>query len=133
MRFPQWGTPSRSGFENAQTLKDLGLIDVPQMALHVDLPDLRALTKRINGPRRYIEWQINQAKKYGKVEPPMAMQDAAAGAKSVGEAYQEALASFVQPPRKNLEALRVLWRLFQKRGQQAQPASAPAAPPATIA
>ncbi|HKO83754.1 MAG TPA: hypothetical protein VJ140_04140, partial [Actinomycetota bacterium] len=87
--------------QNTEILKDLGAIDVPTMLLHVDIPDFRALAKRVNGPRAYVEFQINQALRHGKVEPPMEMQDAAAGMKMVSEAYQAALATRVRPSRTN--------------------------------
>lgn len=114
--------------QNTEILKDLGAIDVPTMLLHVDIPDFRALARRVNGPRAYIEYQIGQALGHGKVEPPMEMQDAAAGMKMVSEAYQAALASPVRPRRQNLEACRVLLRLFRRLAQAAAPAPAP--PPA---
>jgi hypothetical protein len=114
--------------QNTEILKDLGAIDVPQMLLHVDIPDFRALAKRVNGPRTYIEYQINQALRHGKVEPPMDMQDAQAGVKDVGEAYQAALAQPVRPSKVKLAACRIPWRLFRRLAQAAAPPAAPALP-----
>ncbi len=120
--------------QNTEILKDLGAIDVPTMLLHVDIPDFRALAKRVNGPRAYVEFQIGQALRHGKLEPPMEMQDAQAGLKAVSEAYQAALAAPVRPPRQNLEACRILLRLFRRLAQAAAPPPGiPAAAPAALA
>jgi hypothetical protein len=124
--------------QNTEIFKDLGAIDVPQMLLHVDIPDFRALAKRVNGPRAYVEFQINQALRHGKLEPPMEMQDPAAGLKAVAEAYQAALAAPVRPPAVKIEACRILWRLFRRLAQASTPPpgipaapTAPSLPPVT--
>jgi hypothetical protein len=107
--------------QNAEIIKDMGGIDVPTLLLHVDIPDFRALIQRMNGPRTYIEFQIGQALRHGKVEPPSDFQDAQAGLKEVANAYQAALANPVRPPRQNLEACRILLRLFRRLVQAAAP------------
>jgi hypothetical protein len=118
--------------QNTEVLKELALIDAVEMLEHVDVPDFRAKAQRLTGPRKFIDYQINEALSHAKVVPPMEMQDPQAGLKSTSEALQAALASYVRPSKESLEALRVLYRLFRKAAKAAAPPPVPlpAAPPA---
>lgn len=116
--------------QNTEVLHDLALIDAAEMLTHVDIPDFRAKAQRLTGPRNFLEYQISEALTHGVVVPPMEMQDPAAGLKSTSEALQAALASYLKPPKANLEALRVLYRLFAKAAKAAAPPPAPPPVPA---
>jgi hypothetical protein len=110
-------------------LKDMGIIDVRDVARHVDMPDVKALADRSNAPRDLAELQISKALNDGVFMMPSAIQGAQGLDELIriaSEEYQRAFLSGRYPP-KNIEALR---RLILSAKARQTPPSAPASSPA---
>lgn len=120
--------PAKLEFMSAISEMAPEVVDVGDVLARLDIVDLKAITERINGPKALIEKQIDKALSDGEILAPTEAQDAAMGVKMVGQAWQAAMASYMQPPRANLEACRRLYRLFKARDKKTAPAL-PTLPP----
>ncbi len=106
-------------------MEEKGWVDGDEVLTHINVVDFRAAAKRRAGPRALIETQISHAINDGELIPPSEMQDFAKLAELAGQAYQSAMAQFIKPPRRNMQALLHLYLLAKAR---IQPAPAPALP-----
>jgi hypothetical protein len=115
--------------EQSETLKNLGVIDVRDVARNVAgvVPDIERLADRANAPRDLAEQMVDRALSDGVFTMPSAIQgDQGLDEliKIASEEYQRAQMSNRYPP-ENVEQLRRLIRAAQAR----RPKPAPPAPP----
>jgi len=101
-------------------LQEMGLIDTPEIARSLGLPDTEALADRLNAPRDLIARQVSRALDHGQFEMPSGVQDLNALIAYASQEYDRARLQGNYPPA-NLEQLRRLIKAANARLKAAAP------------